>query len=458
MGMQKLQLLNRLTTPIQRLLIIYLGLITIGALLLSLPGMTTGEGIHPIDALFTSTSAVCVTGLITVDTATAFTFAGQFVILVLIQLGGLGIIIISTLVLISGSGKLSIASEEMLSSTVAFDPKIKFREISYMVFKFSLLVEILGAVLLFFFWQTDDGIFHRGWYSIFHSVSAFCNAGFSVFSNSLENYTTNPGINFVVMGLIITGGFGFINFKEMQLLWQKKRFHWRHFSLFLKVSVCFTPILIVFGAAVILFFDYHAALGPYSLPQKILASVFQSVTTRTAGFDTISMEHFTNASLFTMMLLMFVGGGSGSTAGGIKITSVAALIAAFRSRLRNSQEVFLFKRRLAPEIPRKTSTLFVVSEAILILAVLLLQATEVGLIPHTEIKATFLEYAFEAFSAFGTVGLSTGVTSTLSPAGKILIIFLMYVGRLGPLTLLIAWLGKGKKLPYSYPEENLPIG
>lgn len=423
-----------------------------------LPGMSDANGLSLIDAFFTSTSAVCVTGLTTINLADHFTFPGQAVVLILIQMGGLGIVFYSTFILLMGKKRFSLAQEEILGSTIALDPEFKKKHLARSILKFTLGIEFFGFLLLMIFWHNEFSLGQRAWHSLFHSVSAFCNAGFSTFSNSLESYSKSVGVNLVIMALIVIGGLGFVNYKELQLHLRRRQLKWHKFSLFLKISLSYSFGLIIAGALLLLLFDYNSEFAQLDAPHKILVALFHSVSARTAGFNTVPINHFTNASLFILSILMFVGGGSGSTAGGVKVTTVATIMAVFRSRLINDERVHLFGRRLGVITIRRSLTLFMISEVIVVFAILFMQTTEIGLVPHTEIKATFLEYVFETFSALGTVGLSTGVTGSLTVSGKILTIILMFIGRLGPLSFLVAWLGTPAKAPYTFPEENLPVG
>lgn len=437
----------------------FLLLIVAGGILLKLPWMNQGEAISWLDAFFIATSAVCVTGLSTIDVANSLNFYGQLILLMLIQLGGVGIITVSSFLLFMGRKKVSISYEEMLSSTIAVSQEFTFRKITFVVLKFTFLIELIGALLLLPLWSQANSWPERVWAAIFHSVSAFCNAGFALYSNNLEGFSGEIGINFVLMFLIITGGFGFVNLQELWKLAKTGKFKWRNFSFFLKVSLTFTAFLICFGACSVFLFEANGSMKNLSFFEKVTASFFTSITTRTAGFNTLPLPEFSNQTLFIMILLMFIGGISGSCAGGIKVNSIAVIFSVIWSRIRNYPNPVLFRRSLPPSKVRQVVSLIFLSQILIVLALLMMQAVETGSISHSESNGSFLEYSFEVVSALGTAGLSMGMTSKLTVSGKIFIIILMFIGRLGPLTIAVAWLRrKEDALPFTYPEENIPIG
>jgi trk system potassium uptake protein TrkH len=444
--------------PIRTILLSFLGLILTGTLLLLVPGVSTGETLSFMDALFLATSAVCVTGLSTLDISVSMTTAGHAILLVLIQLGGIGIITLSSFLLFLSRKRVSIAAETMLGSTVALSGKFTFRKTTASIVKYTFIIEAFGALILFFTLPASGNIAHRLWVSLFHSISAFCNAGFSLFSDNLEGILHSPSANFAVMILIILGGIGFVNLQELSYRIKKRDLRWKRFSLFLKISLSFTLALIILGGFFVFIFENGAAFKDLSFGESLVASLFLSVTSRTAGFNTFPMAALSNETLFLISLLMFIGGVSGSCAGGVKINTLAVVFGITWSRIKNFPHPSLFQRRFSRDMVRKTIALIFLSQLTITLAILLLQATEVRFLSHTESKGTFLEYAFEVVSALGTVGLSTGVTTKLSSFGKFFIIILMYLGRLGPLTFAFAWLNDEGSTPYTFPEENIPIG
>jgi trk system potassium uptake protein TrkH len=440
------------------LLIAFVTLICLGTAGLSLPGMTTRGDMTILDACFTATSAVCVTGLTVVDTEQDFTFWGQVIILILIQCGGIGIITIASSLILSSNSRLSLEYEGMLNSTVAVSSTITFRDITSSVIRFAVIIEGIGALLLWLVWPAEDAFFTRCWYSLFHAISAFCNAGFSVFSRNLEGFTPHYGVNIVIMGLVILGGFGFVNLHELVTKFRAKQFRWRHFSLFLKVGLAGTVGLNVFGTLVIFFADRHVALSDLSFFEQWCAAAFHAVSTRTAGFNTIPIADFTEISLVVMILYMFIGGISGSCAGGVKVNSLAAIISILHAYIRNNEHPVMFNRRLSNITQRKAFTLFFCSFVCITLSVCALYVTEGQLRDHTIRQPHFLAYLFEMTSALGTVGLSTGITARFTVLSKCLVIVFMFIGRLGPLVVISAWMGEPKPKPFTHPEESLPVG
>ena len=442
----------------QWLIIAFLLLICLGTAGLLLPGMTVRGGVTVLDACFTATSAVCVTGLTVVDTELTLTFWGQLVILILMQCGGIGIITIASSLILSSHHRLSLEYEGMLNSTVAVSPHMTFRDITSSVIRFTLIIEGIGAVLLFSFWRSEDAFLTRCWYSLFHAVSAFCNAGFSVFSRNLEGYTRNYGVNLVIMGLIMLGGFGFVNLRELALKIRTNQFRWRYFSLFLKVSLMGTVGLNVVGTVVIFFADRHVALSELPVFEQWCAAAFHAVSTRTAGFNTIPIADFTELSLVVMIVYMFIGGISGSCAGGVKVNSVVVMLGILRAYIGNNERPILFNRRLSNVTQRKALTLVCCSLACIGFSVCAGYLTEGNLPGHTIRQPHFLAYLFEITSASGTVGLSTGITAGLTAMSKCLIIVLMFIGRLGPLVVISAGMGEPTPKPFTHPEESLPVG
>ncbi len=440
------------------LVIAFVTLICLGTAGLSLPGMTTHEDITILDACFTATSAVCVTGLTVVDTEQDLTFWGQLVILILMQSGGIGIITIASSLILSNHRRLSLEYEGMLNSTVAVSSHITFRDITYSVLKFTVIIEGIGALLLWLLWPAEDAFFTRCWHSLFHAISAFCNAGFSVFSRNLEGFTHHDGVNIVIMGLVMLGGFGFVNLHELVTKFRTKQFRWRDFSLFLKVGLMGTVVLNLFGTVVIFFADRHVALSELSFFEQWCAAAFHAVSTRTAGFNTIPIANFTEISLVVMIIYMFIGGISGSCAGGVKVNSLTVMISILHSYIRNNEHPVLFNRRLSNITQRRAITLFFCSWVCICFSVCAVYVTEGQLPDHTIRQPHFLAYLLEITSALGTVGLSTGITASFTVMSKCLVIVLMFIGRLGPLVVISAGMGEPTPQPFTHPEESLPVG
>jgi len=419
--------------------------IFIGMILLTFPTATAdGRGASLIDAFFTATSATCVTGLIVQDTPSYFSEFGQWVILILIQLGGLGIMTYSAFVALLLK-KFSLGQRKMVEEM--FDEEKNVYSMIFYIVKMTFFVELAGIVLLFVRWIfvfKDPA--QTLYYSIFHAISAFCNAGFSLFSDSLEGFTGDVWVNFIIMLLIILGGLGFIVIFETsgQLRRQKVRLS-THSSIVLLTS----GILIVLGFILFFFFEFDRSLLHYPLPTRFLAALFQSVTTRTAGFNTIPIGQLSRESLTFMILLMFIGASPGSTGGGIKTTTFAVLLVSVYSILRGRDHVVFFRRNIILSSILKALALFVFALFLVMTVFSLLLATE---------DIPYLQLLFETVSAFGTVGLSTGITASLSTTGKLFIILLMYAGRIGPLTLGLALAQEMKKIKIEYPDARVMIG
>lgn len=441
-------------SPPLMILLTFLMAIIFGTLLLLLP-MATHEGISVLDAFFTATSAVCVTGLIVQDTATYFTEWGKFFILILIQIGGLGILTLSAFFIVFLTGKLGFAGKNWIHESLGSNGTLHLYDFLKRIFLFVFFVEGIGAFLLFFaFWPQYP--FSKSIHlAIFHSISAFCNAGFSLFSDSLEKYPTNIYLNVVIMALIILGGLGFIVVEDIFRFFKKDgkkkqlTFHSR--------IVLWTTFLLIFVGAV-LFFVLEKKRTPFSKNELFLSSLFQSVTCRTAGFNTIPLNEFSETSIFLSMILMFIGGSPGSTAGGIKTTSFALFLFLIFSRLRGRVRPEIFKRTVSHQVIERMLILIVSAMIIIQISTFLLLIFEEGS-PYLKTHSQhFLAISFETVSAFGTVGLSMGVTPFLSSAGKVLIIMLMFIGRVGLLTLAFLMMSIEEQVKYEYPEEDLLVG
>jgi len=423
--------------------------IFIGAVLLMLPFSTTYGFISPEDALFTATSAVTVTGLIVVDTATYFTPFGQLIILVLIQIGGLGFMTFSTFGILVMGKSFTLKDKNIIENefTAGSYKNIKQLAIAIIILTFS--IELIGALILYSQFTSLHGI-QRVFASVFHSISAFCNAGFSIFSNSFENYTGHWGINMTLMILIIMGGIGFLVMNEIILFLRRKIKRFSKFSLHTKLVLISSGILILVGFLLIFIEELVNKSNPLSFHDKILSALFHSVSARTAGFNTISMGSFSYASVFVLIVLMFIGASPGSTGGGIKTTTGSIIIAYFRSRLRGQERIDIFYRNLPARTLEKAFFIFIIYLVLTSFFFILLLTFE----PHPSMG----ELLFEIVSAFGTVGLSLGITSQLSLLSKLTVITTMFIGRVGPLTLLIALSKKESRAQLKYPEENIMIG
>ncbi|MBI4585287.1 MAG: hypothetical protein HY717_14835 [Planctomycetes bacterium] len=451
-----------LKAPLQRpsfqLLLAFLALIGAGAALLLFPGsFARPEKVNFLAALFTSTSAVCVTGLTVVDTGADCTFRGQVIILVLIQLGGLGILTFSNWILLTvGRRQLGLSGRRLLEETHgqlgATEPGQLLKQIVF----FTLFWEALGAAILFWRFRADLPASQALWFAIFHAVSAFCNAGFSLFSDSLARYQQDAAVNLTIMGLIVAGGLGFVVFSD---LWRRLLGGVRRgLTLHTRVVLLTTTALILFGAGSFAVFEWSNAMTGFPLSKRFWPALFLSVTARTAGFNTVEVGRLTNASLFLLILLMIIGASPGSTGGGIKTTTAALFLAMFRSRLNNRSQVEIFRRSLPRDLVNKGLILTMVFLFVIFQATLILEWLEGTAIPVGRGRGRFLEHLFEVASASGTVGLSTGITSSLTAGSKIVIILCMFIGRLGPLLIADSFIGYRKEEPFSYPEERFLVG
>ena len=437
-------------TPPRVLVSGFAGVILLGALLLTLPLATVdGEGLNFLDAVFTSTSAVCVTGLVVVDTGSTFTRFGQLVILTLIQIGGLGFMTFATFFAILLGKKISLKERLLLQEALHQVSLEGIVRLAKYVIAISFIIEGLGALILTLAWSSDLGWGKALYYGIFHSISAFNNAGFDLFGTSLTTYVDDWIVNLTVMALIITGGLGFAVLADFY-----SHRHLRRFSLHSRIVVQTSAILIVIGAIVIfaLEFSNPQTLGNLALTDKGLAALFQAVTPRTAGFNTIGIPELRDSTILFLLILMFIGASPGSTGGGVKTTTFVAVVLLVVNILKGKNTVVVKERTLSSDIIQKAVAIMASAMLWIFMVTFLLTITE---------EADFLTILFEVTSAFGTVGLTMGLTPHLSGAGKLAIILTMFIGRVGLITLVFALAQKNKKTQATtikYPEEHLIIG
>lgn len=433
--------LKRMTsmTPSQVLVTFFFLLITGGALLLTLPAATVTRGsIGFLNALFTSTSSVCVTGLVVVDTGTTFTLFGQIVIMLLIQFGGLGIMTAASVIYVFLRRKMSVANMLVMREALNQDSMSYLAQTVASIIKMTILIECIGALLLSFRFIPMFGAAKGMFFSVFHAVSAFCNAGFDLNGNfsSITAFVGDPLVVLTISGLIVLGGTGFAVIHEITTFKKNKKL-----SLQARVVVGMTLFLIVMGTVGFLLLEIMnpQTLGNPDMPwgTKILAALFQSVTTRTAGFNTIDQAALTMPSKLLSMVLMFIGASPASTGGGIKTTTACIMMMTCFSIIKGNDDIQFKYRRVSIETAIKAFTTAVISLVLVLLCAGLIMVFEQGL--------TFDAVTFEAFSAFGTVGLSTGITAGLSSASRIILIATMFAGRVGPLTLTMALVGTRKK-------------
>jgi trk system potassium uptake protein len=447
--------------PPQAIVLSFLAVILLGAILLSLPVSTvTGQRLSPIDSLFTATSAVCVTGLTVHDTGSFFSSFGKLVMLCLIQVGGLGIMTFSTMFAILLGRRLSISENITIKSALSHTRIEGLSRLVFYIIIFTLIIELAGAALLYIRWSQifNWGVVMTAERAVFHSVSAFCNAGFSLFSHSLADFSKDAVTISVFTALIIIGGLGFVVFMDIPKLtfWRRdRRLILSRISLQTKMVLWVSIFLIISGVLIIWFFENDFALRGMPLKEKILSCFFTSVTTRTAGFNVLGTGLLRPVTLFVVIILMFIGASPGSTGGGIKTVTFGIIIASFYSMFRNRDRITVFKRTIPKEIYRRAFVICFLGLGVVVLSTFLLSAVE-NVPAHS--SHYFLSMLFESTSAFGTVGLSMGITPTLSSWGRIIIICTMFIGRVGPLTLALAVAMKREKIDYRYPEEQLMVG
>ena len=441
----------------QIIMLSFLVAILMGSFLLALPiSSATGKPIPYIDALFTATTATCVTGLVTVPTVTTWSIFGQIIILILIQVGGLGVITVMSGIMILLHRKIGFADRLLLQDAFNLNTLSGLVRFVKKVIRGTFIIEGIGALLYMTVFIPEFGI--RGiWISIFNSVSAFCNAGIDIIAkNSLCDYATHPLINAVTCLLIILGGIGFIVWWDVisvSKLFKVHRFKaLKHLSLHSKIALSATVFLIAIGAVCIFAFEYNnpLTLKNLSLFDKIQVSVFQSVTTRTAGFMTVPQENLTNASSFVSILLMFIGGSPVGTAGGIKTVTIVILIAAALATVKNNNETSLWQRTISKDAIRKAIAVVFMSSAILFISTVLLSLT---------CDAAALDILYETVSATATVGLTKNFTPSLNLWGKIIITATMYLGRIGPISLAFAFnFKKVNDNKIENPNEKISVG
>lgn len=425
-------------------------LILIGTCLLTLPIATVdGNGLPVLDALFTATSATCVTGLVVVDTGSTFTKFGQLVILSLIQIGGLGFMTFATFFFFLLGKKISLKDRLLLQESLNNLSIEGIVRLVKRVLIFTAIIESVGAIILSIRFSYDMSIGRAIYYGFFHSISNFNNAGFDLMGEfrSLTPYVADPTVTLTVCALITIGGIGFIVMNEVYEYRETRRL-----SVHTKVVLVTSLILTAGGALLIFLFEFgnDKTLQPLSPFGKVLGALFQSVTNRTAGSNTLNIPDLTHPTLFLTIFLMFVGASPGSTGGGIKTTTLATLLGTVWSQVKGKEDVVLFRRRIVIEIIFKALTVTVSGLFLVMVITMLLTITEVG--------NDFLMILFEATSAFATVGLSMGLTPELSPIGRMLIIFTMFAGRVGPLTVAFAIAMRRKPDPYRHPKGRIMIG
>ena len=438
---------QRHITSFQIIILGFLSVIILGSILLMLPIATRdGKGAVFSDALITATSTVCVTGLVIHDTATYWSIFGQCVILILIQIGGMGIVTVAVSVAMFSGRKIGLMQRSTMQEAVSAHHLGGIVRLTKFILKTTVCIELIGAALLLPTFVRDFGLMKGIWYALFHSVSAFCNAGFDLIGvkepfSSLTSYSSQPFFNFTVMALIMIGGIGFLTWEDIK----NNKFHFRKYRMQSKVILTVTGILIILPALYFFFFEYQSL----PLGERILVSLFQSVTTRTAGFNTTDLTSFSETGQMLMILLMLIGGSPGSTAGGIKTTTIAVLVSSALSVFRKEEDTLLFKRSISEDTVKSAATIFLLYIGLFIGGGMIISRLE---------NIPLLPALFETASAIGTVGLSLGITAQLGIVSQFILIVLMFFGRVGGLTLIFATMTKTAANAAKYPQEKMTVG
>ncbi len=442
--------------PAEIFVLSFLVLIVVGAVVLRFaPGLYVNEGLNWTDSIFTSTSAVCVTGLIVVDTATYFTPMGQAFILSLIQLGGLGMLVLTSVIISALGGRPSLSTENLAVGARHMLPQVTAKRLIFDVVRFTFFFETIGAIMLYVTWGPRFGWTESIWPAIFHSVSAFCNAGFSTNTASLMGFQDSPATIAIISSLVIAGGLGFISMEELHQRFIRRNKAVRRLSVHTKLVLVVSGLLLFGCWPIFAAFEWTGVLSEMSTLDKLTNSFFLSVTPRTAGFNTIDYGAASDSTNFLTIILMMIGGSPGSTAGGMKTTTFALLGLLAWSRLRSHSTASFADRSIPAETIQRATGLFVIAIGIVVLGVFLLAS--IG--DAYGAKEAFIARFFEVASAFNTVGLSMGVTADLSGPSRWVVIFLMFAGRTGPLALaaaLVVRLTAGGRYRLAY--EDVVVG
>lgn len=438
---------NRFFTSSRTIIFGFAAVILTGTLLLMLPISSKERVITPfLNCLFTATSSTCVTGLVVYDTATHWSLFGQIVILFMIQIGGMGIVTMAILFTMLSGRKINLMQRSTMQESISAHKVGGIIKLSRFIITTSIVIELLGAIPLAFVFCREYSFFKGLWMSLFHSVSAFCNAGFDLMGesaqfSSLTKYVYNPTVNITVMILIVVGGIGFLTWDDVKI----NKWHIRRYRMQSKVILCTTAILIVLPALYFFFFEF----SNLSLGKRVLVSLFQAVTPRTAGFNTVDASELSETGNSVVSVLMLIGGAPGSTAGGMKITTVAVLLASAVSVFRKQDSTHAFGRRIDDDTIKTAATVLVMYISLFTIGAMVISSVE---------NLPITKCLYETASAIGTVGLTTGITSTLGTVSKSILIFLMYMGRVGGLTIVLATHNNTKKNLFKYPQETITVG
>ncbi len=438
---------RRHITSAQVIILGFLSTILGGSLLLMLPFATQdGKGASFLDALFTATSATCVTGLVVHDTATYWTIFGQSVILLLIQIGGMGVVTVSVSLAMLAGRKIGLMQRSTMQTSISAPQVGGIVKMTSFILKSTLLIELIGALLLSTVFCRELGLKQGIWYSIFHSISAFCNAGFDLFGirlpySSLTGYVTNPIINMTIMALIIIGGIGFLTWHDVK----QYKFHIKRYHMQSKVIFTVTILLIFIPTGYFFLYEFNNM----PLAERFWVSLFQAVSPRTAGFNTTDLTLFSEVGRMIVILLMITGGAPGSTAGGIKNTTLAVLCSSSLSVFRKNESIQFFGRRIPNDTIQNAATILLMYMTLFIGGGMVISAVE---------NLPLLTCIFETASAIGTVGLSLGITTEIGVVSHLILIVLMFFGRVGGLTLIFATLPEAHKTGAKYPQEKITVG
>lgn len=426
-------------------------LILFGTFLLTLPAATrTGRSMDVLDALFTATSATCVTGLVVADTYQNWSVFGQLVIIMMIQIGGIGFITIGVYIAVILKKKIGLKQREAIHESVNTIQVAGVVRLTKKIIQGTFLVEAIGAVLLSFHFIPEEGLVKGIYYSVFHSISAFCNAGFDLMGktvpySSFTAYEDNILINLVLMALVIIGGIGFVVWDDVF----RNKWHFKKYLLHTKLVIWTTGVLIAGGTVLFLIFEWNNLFADMTLKEKLLGALFSAVTPRTAGFNTVDTAALSHSSKLLTVILMFIGGSPGSTAGGIKTTTMMVMLLVAISTVKHTMGTNIFGRRLEEDTIKKASTVFIINLFLAVTACLIILGVQ---------DFSMEDVVFEVFSAIGTVGMSTGITRELNAVSKGVIILLMYCGRVGSLTFALTFAERKIAAPVQQPAEKIVVG
>jgi len=449
--------------PARMALAWYSGGVTLGTLALRAP-WCHGDGAaeNPItlmDALFTSTSAICVTGLVVRSTGHDFNTLGQLVILLLMQIGGIGIMTVTTYIMFSMYGQIDLRQRMVITETLGGKSHVDLQWVLRNILVLALLVEGIGATVLTIRFTFDYPLPEAIWQAVFHSVSAFCNGGFALHDDSLVRYAGDPVVNVAIMGMIVIGGLGFPVLLDVRRNWHSDwHERWDRLHLHSKLMLVGTAAFILLGTAIFLSLEWNYQLRDRPFWQRPMIAMFQAITCRTAGFNTLDVAGLTNASLFVSVLLMAVGGGACSTAGGFKVSTIMVLLAHAWNALRGRPRINLFRRSIPSDTVQRAIATVMLFFLVAVVALMLLLVIEQATHSERALKEAFLDSVFEIVSALGTVGLSTGLTTQLSAPGLALIMALMFIGRVGPISVFVALSQRQERAQIEFLKEEPLIG